>query len=213
MVNIGVLASGRGSNLQAIIDAAESKSIKNAKVVVVVSDKEDAYSLERARKHKIEALYLNPKESATREEYDAKLAQELKKRNVYLVLLAGYMRIVTPRLIDPFKNRIMNIHPALLPSFPGLHSQKQALDWGVKVTGCTVHFVDAEVDHGPIIVQAAVPIQEGDTEEALSRRILEQEHIVYSQAVKWFCEGRLKIDGRQVRVQGVKQAGQGLRVL
>jgi phosphoribosylglycinamide formyltransferase 1 len=213
MTNIGVLASGRGSNLQAIINAVDSKSIKNAKIVVVISDKEDAYSLERARKNKIDAIYINPRVNATREEYDDKVAAELKKREVDLVLLAGYMRIVTPKLIDPFKGKIMNIHPALLPSFPGLHAQRQALEWGVKVTGCTVHFVDNEVDHGPIVLQAAVPIIEGDTEETLSRRILEEEHIIYAKAVKWFQEGRLKIEGRQVRIKGVRQAGQGLRVL
>ena len=213
MVSIGVLASGRGSNLQAIIDGVGSGFIEDAKVVVVVSDKEDAYALERARKHGIEALYIEPKDYRSREEYDSKIAAELKKRKVDLVLLAGYMRVVTPKLIDQFKNRIMNIHPALLPSFPGLHAQKQALDWGVKVSGCTVHFIDSEVDHGPIIIQAAAPVLEGDFEESLSKRILEQEHRIYAQAVKWFVEGRLTVEGRRVKVKGVTQAGQGLRVL
>jgi phosphoribosylglycinamide formyltransferase-1 len=213
MAQIGVLSSGRGSNLQAIIDAVERGFIPNSRIVVVISDKADAYSLERASKHGIEPLFMDPKLSKDRQEYDGKMAEELKKRKVDLVLLAGYMRIVTPALINEYKDRIMNIHPALLPCFPGLHSQRQALEWGVKVTGCTVHFVDAEVDHGPIIIQAAVAVIEGDTEETLSQRILRQEHLVYPQAVKWFAEGKLTLQGRNVKVKSVKQAGKVLKVL
>jgi len=211
MARIGVLVSGRGSNLQSIIDSVESGFIPDSKVVVVVSDKKDAYGLERAKKHGIEPLFLSPKDYPTREGFDGKVASELSKRKVDLVLLAGYMRIVTPAFIRRFKNRAMNIHPALLPSFPGLHSQKQALEWGVKVSGCTVHFVDEEVDHGPIIIQAAVPVLEEDTEETLAKRIIEQEHLIYSQAVKWYVEGRLAVEGRRVRVKGVKQAGREIR--
>ncbi|MFH1055128.1 MAG: phosphoribosylglycinamide formyltransferase [Candidatus Altiarchaeota archaeon] len=213
MVDIAVLASGRGSNLQSIIDSVESGFIPKSRIVTVISDKKDAYALERARKHNIEALFINPKDYKSREEYDMRILKELKERNVGLVLLAGYMRILSPKLVNEFKNRMMNIHPALLPSFPGLHAQKQALDHGAKLSGCTVHFVDSEVDHGPIILQSAVPVLEGDTEETLSKRILEQEHIIYSHAVKWFVEGKLKVKGRRVTVAGVRQAGRVLQAL
>ena len=207
------MASGRGSNLQAIIDGVESGFIPDSRIVAVVSDKADAYALERARKHGIEAIFIDPEGFETREKYDAEIAVELKKRKADLVLLAGYMRIVTPVLVNAYRNRMMNIHPALLPSFPGLCGQKQALGYGVKVSGCTVHFVDSEVDHGPIIIQAAVPVLEGDTEETLAKRILEQEHIIYPQAVKWYAEGKLRVEGRRVKVKGTRQAGRGLRVL
>jgi len=210
-VKIGVLASGRGSNLQSIIDSVESGFISGAKIAVVLSDKKDAFALERARKHGIDALHIDPKGYDGREEYDKALLWELKERDVGLVLLAGYMRIVSKTLIKAYKNRMMNIHPALLPSFPGLHAQKQALDYGAKVSGCTVHFVDAEVDHGPIIAQAAVPVHEGDGEDSLSARILEQEHIIYPQAVKWFVEGKIEVEGRRVRIEGVRQAGISVR--
>jgi phosphoribosylglycinamide formyltransferase 1 len=213
VARIGVLASGRGSNLQSIIDNVESGYIPRSEIVAVVSDKVDAYALERARSHGIDALFVDPKGYATHEEYNAWLAGELLKRRVDVVLLAGYMRIVKPNLISSFKNRILNIHPALLPSFPGLHAQRQALEYGAKVSGCTVHFVDEEVDHGPIIIQAAVPVLEKDDEDALSRRILEQEHKIYPQAVKWLVEGRLRIIGRRVLVRGVKQAGVSLKVI
>ncbi|MFH0862993.1 MAG: phosphoribosylglycinamide formyltransferase [Candidatus Altiarchaeota archaeon] len=213
MANIGVLSSGRGSNLQAIIDSVESEFIPRSRIVAVISDKADAYALERAKSHGIEALHVDPEDFMTRQEYDRKVADLLIRRKTDLVLLAGYMRIVTPVLLDAFKNRVMNIHPALLPSFPGLHAQKQAIEYGVKVAGCTVHFVDSEVDHGPIIVQAAVPVLEDDTEESLAKRILEQEHLIYPQAVQWFAEGRLKVAGRKVRVRGLKQAGKTLRVI
>ena len=197
-VRIGVLASGRGSNFQAIVDAVESGFIKNAEIVVLASDVKDAYALERAREHGIEPLFINPKEYASREDFDKKIVAELQKRKIDLVLLAGYMRIVTPRLVKAFKNRMMNIHPALLPSFPGLHAQKQALDYGVKVSGCSVHFVDEEVDHGPIILQKAVEVLDDDTEETLSKRILDQEHKVYPLAVKLYIEGKISVAGRIV---------------
>ncbi len=213
MSRIAVLASGRGSNLQAIIDNVESGFIPNAEVAVVISDKPDAYALTRARNHGIEALHVNPKDHLTHEDYNQRLAEELVRRKVDVVLLAGYMRIVKPNLIKAYKNRILNVHPALLPSFPGLNGQKQALEYGAKVSGCTVHFVDEEVDHGPIIIQAAVPVLEDDTEETLSKRILGEEHRIYPQAVRWLVEGRLRIDGRRVRVRGLKQAGSVQQVL
>ncbi|MCX6695335.1 MAG: phosphoribosylglycinamide formyltransferase [Candidatus Altiarchaeota archaeon] len=198
---IGVLASGCGSNFQAIIDAVESGFIKNAEIAVLVSDVKDAFALERAKKHGIEPLFVNPKEFRKREDYDAKIVEEFKKRKINLVLLAGYMRLITPVFVKAFKNKVMNIHPAILPSFPGLHAQKQALDYGVKVSGCTVHFIDEEVDHGPIIVQRAVPVREDDTEETLSKRILEQEHLVYPLAVRMFVDGKISVKGRLVIVK------------
>jgi phosphoribosylglycinamide formyltransferase-1 len=197
---IGVLASGRGSNFQAIIDSVESGFIKNAEIVVLISDVADAYAIERAKSHRIEALFINPKDFKSRGEFDMRIVDELKKRRVDLVLLAGYMRIITPAFVRAFKNRMMNIHPALLPSFPGLHAQLQALDYGVKVTGCTVHFVDEEVDHGPIIIQRAVEVKDDDTEETLSERIIAQEHKIYPLAVKLYAEGKISIVGRKVRV-------------
>ncbi len=198
-VRIGALVSGRGSNLQAIIDNIESGSL-SAELAVVISDQADAYALERARKHKIEALHVDPKMHGTREAYDAALVGELKKRNVELVCLAGFMRVVMPVLIKAFPDRIMNIHPSLLPSFPGLHVQKKALNYGAKFSGCTVHFVDEGVDTGPIIIQAVVPVLGNDTEDALSARILKQEHKIFSRAVQLFAEGRLKIAGRRVLI-------------
>jgi len=199
MIKIAVLVSGRGSNLQAIIDAIESKEL-DARIVAVISDKEDAFALERARNHKIDAIFIDSKKFKTKEDFDRKIMEYLRKYNVDLILLAGYMRVITPEFVRSYKNKIMNIHPALLPSFPGLHAQKQALDYGVKVSGCTVHFVDEEVDHGPIIIQLAVPVLENDTEESLSKRILEQEHKIYATAVKLFAENKLRVEGRKVRV-------------
>jgi len=189
--------SGRGSNLQAIIDNIE-KGALSAEIAVVISDQEDAYALERARKHKIPAVHIDAKRYGTRDTYDAALVGELKKRTVDLVCLAGFMRIVTPVLIKAFPNRILNIHPSLLPAFPGLHVQKKALNHGVKFSGCTVHFVDEGVDTGPIIIQAVVPVLDNDTENSLSERILKQEHKIYSRAIQLFAEGRLTIEGRHV---------------
>jgi phosphoribosylglycinamide formyltransferase 1 len=199
-VKLGVLVSGRGSNLQAIIDNIE-KGLLPAEIVVVISDQPDAYSLERARKHNIPAIHISAKGyKKKRDEYDTLLVAELQKNNVELVCLAGFMRIITPTLIKAFPNRILNIHPALLPAFPGLRVQKAALDHGVKFSGCTVHFVDKDVDTGPIIIQAVVPIFDDDTEDSLSERILRQEHKIYSRAIHLYAEGRLKIDGRRVLV-------------
>jgi len=205
IVPIGVLASGRGSNLQAIIDAIKSGYIKNAEIKVVISDRSDAYALERARAASIPAVYIDPTPyKGRREEYDNLIINTLMGYGVTpeqgLVLLAGYMRILTPTFIRRYRMRILNIHPSLLPAFPGLRAQKQALEYGVKYTGCTVHFAEEEVDKGPIILQAVVPVYDDDTEETLSERILKEEHRIYPEAVKLFVEGRLKIEGRRVKV-------------
>jgi phosphoribosylglycinamide formyltransferase-1 len=200
MINAGVLASGRGSNLQAMIDAINSQYIKNARISIVISDKEDAIALERARKRNIPALFLDPKKFADRPTYDQEVASELEAHKVDLVLLAGYMRILNPEFVRRFRGRLMNIHPALLPSFPGLHPQRKALEWGVKISGCTVHFVTEDVDAGPIILQSPVSVKKGDTEESLTMRILEKEHKIFPRAVKLFAEGRLKIVGRHVEI-------------
>lgn len=200
MINVGVIISGRGSNLQAIIDAAEAGQIP-AKVAVVVSNKPDAYGLERAKKHKIPTAVFDPKKFKDKNTYELEIVKTLKEHKVNLVCLAGYMRIVGEVLLEHYQGKMINIHPALLPAFPGLHVQKAALDHGVKVSGATVHFVDEGCDTGPIIVQAAVPVFEGDTEETLSARILEQEHKIYPLAIKLFAEGKLKIQGRKVVVK------------
>ncbi|MCL2760348.1 MAG: phosphoribosylglycinamide formyltransferase [Desulfuromonadales bacterium] len=198
-INLGVLISGNGTNLQAIIDASEAGSL-DAVVKCVISNKVSAFGLERARKHGIEAIHLDHKQFENREAYDAKVVEILKERNIDLVILAGFMRIVTPVLLEAFKNRVMNIHPALLPAFPGLDAQKQALEYGAKVAGCTIHFVDAGTDTGPIILQKTVPILENDTEETLSERIHKEEHKSYPEAIQLFAKGRLSVEGRRVRV-------------
>lgn len=200
MINLGVLASGRGSNLQAIIDEIESGKL-NAKIKVLIVDKPDAYAIERAKKHSIEHIYIDPKGFSSKDDFFIKIADELNKRGVELVILAGFMRIVRKPLIDAFPNRIMNIHPALLPSFPGLHGQKQALGYGVRISGCTVHFVDEGMDTGPIIIQAAVPVSPDDTEETLSARILKLEHKIFPEAIRLYAEGRLSIEGRVVKIK------------
>lgn len=198
-IRLGVLVSGSGTNLQSILDACREGRI-DAEVVIVISNKPEAYALERARRAGVETMVLESKGFPTREDYDRELAKVLKSRNVELVILAGFMRIVTSALINEYPMRIMNIHPALLPSFPGLHAQRQALEYGVKFSGCTVHFVTETVDAGPIIIQAVVPVYENDTEESLRQRILEQEHRIYPQAIQLFAEGRLKVEGRRVRI-------------
>ena len=191
MMNIAVLCSGSGTNLQAIIDGVKSGYIP-AKIALVVSDKMDAFALERAKKVGIETLVLNVKDFASREAFDKEVVKNLRKRNVELVVLAGFMRLLSPYFIGEYRNRIMNIHPALLPSFKGTHAIKDALEYGVKVTGVTVHFVDEEPDAGPIILQKAVEIRDGDTEEKLLERVHAEEHTIYPEAIKLFVEGRLK---------------------
>ncbi len=198
-LRIGVLVSGNGSNLQALMDRCADGTIPG-RIVCVLSNVATAFGLERARRQGIPALHLDHRPFASREAYDEALVDVLRKHEVGLVCLAGFMRIITPVLIDAFPNAIMNIHPALLPAFPGLHPQRQALEHGVKVSGCTVHFVDKGTDTGPIICQAAVPVEEADTEDTLAARILVQEHRMYPLAVKLFAEGRLKVEGRRVVV-------------
>ena len=200
-MNIAVLASGRGTNLQALIDAVEEGRIK-ARIALVVSDVEGAFALERAARHGIESQILYPKQFPNRASFEQEMVRVLRSRQVDLICLAGFMRLLGSTLIENFRGRIMNIHPALLPAFPGLHGQRQSLEYGVKLSGCTVHFVDEGVDTGPIIIQAAVPVFSGDTEESLSARILQQEHRIYPLAVQAFVEGRLKVEGRRVHFVG-----------
>ena len=200
-LKVGVLASGSGTNLQAIIDGRERGELA-AEVVCVITNRADAYALERARKHGIPAIHINHRDFAGREAYDAAVVAALQAHGVELVVLAGFMRIITRVLLDAFPMAVMNIHPALLPSFPGLDAQRQALDHGVKVTGCTVHFVDEGCDTGPIIIQAVVPILADDTVETLSQRIHRQEHRIYPRAIQLFAEGRLTVAGRRVIISG-----------
>jgi len=200
LLKIGVLASGRGSNFQSIMDEIESDRLK-AEIVLLITDNPSAFAIERAIKHGVEYLVIQPKEYRSRDDYFTRIADDLKKKNVELVVLAGFMKIVGKPLIDAFPHRIMNIHPALLPSFPGLHSQKQALDYGAKISGCSVHFVDEGMDTGPIIIQASVPVFQNDTEETLSERILKYEHRIYPEAIRLFSEGKIKVEGRKVRIK------------
>jgi phosphoribosylglycinamide formyltransferase-1 len=196
-VKIAVLVSGRGSNLQAIIDSIEKGYIKNAAVNVVISNKADAYALERAKTHGISAVFLDPR-GRDRDEYDREILNVLRQYDTDLLLLAGYFRLLGTDIIEAYRHKILNIHPSLLPAFKGLHAQKQAFEYGVKVAGCTVHFVDEGLDSGPIIIQKCVPVLPEDTEEILTDRILEQEHIIYPEAVRLFVEGKLKVEGRNV---------------
>lgn len=203
-LSLGVLASGRGSNLQAIIDAIESQRI-DARIACVLSDKKDAKALERADAHGITAVHLDPSGYDSRESYDKGLVDCLRKHEVELVCLAGFMRILSPAFVQAFPQRVINIHPSLLPSFPGLKVQRKALEHGAKFTGCTVHFVTEEVDAGPIIIQASVPVYDDDTEESLSQRILKEEHKIYPQAIQWIAEGRIRIEGRRVFLEGARK--------
>jgi phosphoribosylglycinamide formyltransferase 1 len=199
-LRVGVLASGRGSNLQALLDASAQPDYP-AEVVVVISDRERAAALDRARAAGVEALFVNPKDFGDRESFDLALVRELTARRVGLVCHAGFMRILSAPYVRAFAGRAMNIHPSLLPAFPGLHAQRQALEHGAKVAGATVHFVDEEVDTGPIVLQASVPVHPDDTEESLSARILVEEHRLYPEAVRLFAEGRLEVVGRRVIIR------------
>jgi phosphoribosylglycinamide formyltransferase-1 len=196
---IMVLLSGRGSNFRAIADAVAAGKI-DAEITLVFSNKEDAAGLVSARERGLQTMFLNAKQFADKAEYDKAVIREAEARKIDLICLAGYMKVLTPDFCNAFKNRILNIHPALLPSFPGLHVQQQALDWGVRFSGCTVHFVSAEVDMGAIVLQAIVPVLPGDTADTLADRILIEEHKIYPEAVKLFFEGRLEISGRRVTI-------------
>lgn len=195
---IAVLISGRGSNLKSLIDACEKGQIP-AKIVLVISNNADAPGLEFARNKQIESVVLIHKQFPRREDFDGEMIGILQNRKIDLVCLAGFMRLLSPLFIRAFPMRIVNIHPALLPSFPGLHAQRQAVEYGVKITGCTVHFVDEGLDSGPIIVQKTLEVRSDDTEESLSNRLLPLEHQTYAEAVQLFFEDRLKVEGRKVR--------------
>lgn len=199
---IGVLISGSGTNLQSIIDAIEAKKL-DAKIKIVLSNREDAYGLVRAKNHGIPSETLDHKIFSSREAYDQAVVEILRASGVELVVLAGFMRLLSPVFVQAYSNRIMNIHPALLPSFPGLQVQKKAVEHGVRFSGCTVHFVNDQCDEGPIIIQAVVPVSPDDTEKSLTARILEQEHRIYPHAIQLFAEGRLRVEGRKVRVDGL----------
>jgi len=199
LLKLGVLISGNGSNLQSIIDHIEKGSLK-AIIKIVISNNPEAYGLTRAKKHRIPVVVLKNGDFKNKEEFDLELINILKKNSVDLVILAGFMRIITSTILNAFPQKIMNIHPALLPSFPGIHGQKQALEYGVKLSGCTVHFVDEGVDTGPIIIQSAVQVFDDDTEEILAARILKEEHRIYPQAIQLFAEGKIEIKGRKVSI-------------
>jgi phosphoribosylglycinamide formyltransferase 1 len=204
-LRLGVLISGSGTNLQAIIDAIGRREVK-AEIHLVISNRADAYGLQRARQAGIRTLVLDHRGFPSREAYDTQLLAELTAADVELVILAGFMRLLSSVMLRAFPNRIMNIHPALLPSFPGLHVQKAAVEHGVRFSGCTVFFVTEGVDDGPIIIQAVVPVYPDDSEEALAARILAQEHRIYPRAIALFQEGRLEVSGRRVLVKGLNHA-------
>jgi len=197
LISIAVLCSGNGTNLQAIIDSIGKGHIP-AKIALVLSDEKEAFALERARKAGIEAIVLDKAGYKTREDFDREIVKRLREKNVELVVLAGFMRLLSPYFITEYRDRIMNIHPALLPSFKGARGIKDAIDHGVKVTGVTVHFVDENLDNGPIILQKTVEIKQDDTEVTLLERIHEEEHKIYPEAIKLFVEGKIKIEGRKV---------------
>jgi phosphoribosylglycinamide formyltransferase 1 len=196
-MKIGILISGRGSNMVAIVEAVQSGHIPDSEVVVVISDKTTAEGLERAKARGIETVVV-ARNRRSREEHDAEIVAELKKRNVELICLAGYMRLLSADFVRAFPDKIINIHPSLLPAFPGLDAQRQAIEYGVKISGCTVHFVDEHLDHGAIILQKAVEVADTDTAETLSAKILEHEHRLYVEAVKRIAEGKIEICGRRV---------------
>jgi phosphoribosylglycinamide formyltransferase-1 len=203
IIKIGVLVSGSGTNLQAIIDSIERKELP-AEIAIVISNKKDAYALERAKKHNIPAVFINHKDFSNREDFERALIQELDSRKVELICLAGFMRVLTPFFVNYYKHRILNIHPALLPVAKGLygeHVHEAILNSGAKFSGCTVHFVTADVDGGPIIVQKVVPVEDDDIPHSLAERILKQEHIAYSDAIKLYAENKLEIIGNRVKIK------------
>jgi phosphoribosylglycinamide formyltransferase-1 len=199
-VGIGVLVSGSGSNLQSIIDHVETGAL-DADIRVVLSNNPDAYALERCSKHKIPSVVIDHRHYNSRESFDRKMIATLESSGVELVVMAGFMRILSPEFFRAFPGRVINIHPALLPAFPGMHVQQKAVEYGVRFAGCTVHFADDGVDTGPIIIQAVVPVYEDDTPETLSARILKEEHRIYPQAIQYYAEGRIVIEGRRVFIR------------
>ena len=203
LLKLGILISGNGSNLQSIIDHIEKGSLK-ATIKIVISIIPDAYGITRAIKHGIPVVVLKNGDFKNKEDFDLELIRILKNNSVDLVILAGFMRIITSTFLKAFPQKIMNIHPALLPSFPGIHGQKQALEYGVKLSGCTVHFVDEGVDTGPIIIQSAVQVFDDDTEETLAARILKEEHRIYPLAIQFFAEGKIEIKGRKISIKTKK---------
>ena len=200
-VNLGVLVSGSGSNLQSIIDKIE-KGLLDAVIKVIISNNPDAYALERAKKHNIPTVVIRHCDFGKREDFDQEMVAILKSYSVDLVIMAGFMRVLSPLFLHAFPMKIMNIHPAILPSFTGTHAQKRAAEYGVKFSGCSVHFADEGVDTGPIIIQAIVPVYDDDTEDTLGARILKEEHKIYPQAIQFYAEGRIEVTGRKVRIKG-----------
>ncbi len=194
---LAVLVSGRGSNLQAIIDSIETNNLQ-AEIAMVISNVKDAYALERAHKHGLDGLFLDPESFLDQNSYEQSLIEQIQSKSVNLICLAGYMRVLGKHFIEAFSGRVINIHPSLLPAFPGLNVQRRALEHGARFSGCTVHYVNEEVDGGPIISQAVVPIFDDDDEASLSERILEQEHIIYPESIRLLLEGRLTFSGRRV---------------
>jgi len=199
-IGIGVLVSGSGSNLQSLIEHIEGGRL-DAEIRMVISNNPDAFALQRCREHRLPAAVINHREFHTREDFDRSVIAQLRSADVELVVMAGFMRILSPEFFRAFPRRIMNIHPALLPSFPGTNVQKQAVEYGVKFSGCTVHFADEGVDTGPIIIQSVVPVYEDDTADTLAARILKEEHKIYPQAIQYYAEGRIEIAGRTVRIR------------
>ncbi|HUH65259.1 MAG TPA: phosphoribosylglycinamide formyltransferase [Syntrophales bacterium] len=203
-VKLGILASGSGSNLQAIIDNIENGRL-DGEIKVVICNNDDAYALIRAKKHNIPSVVIRHSEFKNREDFDRKMVDVLKSFSVELVVMAGFMRLLTPLFLNTFPLRVMNIHPAILPAFPGTHAQKRAADYGVRFSGCTVHFADEGVDSGPIIIQAVVPVYDDDTEDTLGARILKEEHRIFSQAIQFYAERRIEIIGRKVIIKDSAQ--------
>jgi len=199
-LKIGVLVSGSGSNLQAIIDRGEDGSL-DARVAVVISNNPNAFALERARQHQLPTLVIDHRDFPSREDFDAALVAALQEKGCELVVMAGFMRVLTPLFFAAFPQKVLNIHPALLPAFAGIDAQQQAFSYGVKFAGCTVHFADAGIDTGPIIMQAVVEVHRDDTRDTLAKRILEQEHRIYPQVIQLYAEGRLEIEGRKVFIK------------
>src|SRR5579862_3735294 len=198
MKSLGILLSGRGSNFVAIADSIDAGRIADARIAVVISNKPDAPGITIARQRGLTAMSI-PSKGRSREEHDREVVAALRRHEVQLVCLAGYMRLLSPWFVRQFPHQILNIHPSLLPAFPGLEAQEQAFAYGVKVSGCTVHFVDEELDHGPIIVQRTVPVLEGDDEHTLASRILQQEHVAYTEAINIVLQGKFEIVGRRLR--------------